>query len=272
MSIDYDKLLECAVETARTGGKHALDNWNRRGEILKSFTHDVKLKLDVESQERARAVVKSHFPKHAVLAEEDIESHKLEWPKDQVVWVIDPIDGTVNFTHGFPFWCTSVAATIGGETVAGAIYAPALDKLFIARNGSPAMCNDRVLRVSNVKKVADSIVMTGVDRNVGTGVAPQAFFNAIAPHAQKMRVMGCAALDLCHVASGFAEGYFEAGIFLWDVAAARLVIQQAGGTAEIMASSPGHCLCFIASNGLIHDELKALIAPLAAKFGNPKCR
>lgn len=264
--MNLDILLDCAVETARTAGRYALDNWSRRGEILQSFSHDVKLMLDVETQGKAQAVIRKHFPDHAILAEEDQASHGKEEPSDRVVWVLDPIDGTVNFSHGFPFWCTSVAATIGGRTVAGAIYAPALDQLFVAKQGGPALCNDRVLKVSNVKSLSESIVMTGVDRNGGTCLAPVEFFQALAVRAQKMRVMGVAALDLCQVASGRAEGYFESGIYPWDIAAARLVITQAGGTEEILFSLGENRLCFLATNGLIHDQLKEVIAPLISRL------
>ncbi len=231
--------------------------------------HDVKLKLDVECQAIAEAVVRETFPDHEILGEENDyrsvappadEAGSL-WPmeSDDYVWVIDPIDGTVNFSHGLPRWCCSIGVLQGGRPVAGAIYAPELDLLYTATRESGATCNGKPIHVSDTATLRESIITTGVDRHKDGSVPPLSVFNAIADAAQRPRVMGVAALDMCLVAEGGADGYMETGIFLWDVAAAALIVQQAGGQVEIIKRENGFRLQCVATNGPIHEELKGVV-------------
>lgn len=251
-------LISCAVSAARAAGAHALQNQHRRGEVIASFKHDVKLKLDVECQQIIEDIVLKTFPQHAFLGE---ESSKHETIDNEYVWVADPIDGTVNFTHGFPYWCTSIAVQRNGETVAGAVYAPALQELYTAEKDKEAFCNDTPVRVSKTAGLKQSMVMTGMDRDNEPGHEPYSIFRAIADNTQKARITGSAALDICQVAAGRADGYFESCIYLWDIAAAGLIAQQAGGQTEIIhyPSDNIYRMRFIASNGIIHNELRALI-------------
>jgi myo-inositol-1(or 4)-monophosphatase len=165
----------------------------------------------------------------------------------------------VNFTHGLPYWCCSVAVRRGRQTVAGAVFAPQCDVLYTAAAGLPALCNGSALRVSSVRKLREAIVMTGLDQKVNPKMKRLALFRAIADRSQKTRVMGAAALDLCRVAAGQADGYFEAGIFTWDVAAAGLIVENAGGRTEVLGEPEPHRLLFMATNGHIHQELRTLI-------------
>jgi len=258
-SIDIPVLLECAVEAARAGGRHALDNARRRREILKTFKHDVKLALDVESQREVEAAVRARFPDHAILGEEDPYDAAIPQSAAGYLWIVDPIDGTVNFSHGLPLWCCSVAVKHHDRTVAGAVFAPELNRLFTAAAGQPALCNGVPIHVSPTATLASAIVCTGTNKSGEPDVPPFTFFERIASAVQRPRITGCAALDLCFVACGAADGYFESGIFLWDVAAAGLLVERAGGRAEALGFLDAKRLRFVASNGLIHEELKRAI-------------
>lgn len=253
---DARQLLECAIAAARAGGGHALANIGRRGEALARLKHDVKLKLDVESQAKAEAVIRARFPDHAILGEEDPLEAQIPQNDSGCLWIIDPIDGTVNFSHGLPSWCCSVAVQRGKQVVAGAVFAPELNKLFTAAVGQPALCNGKPIRVSSTATLASSVVCTGTNKNPEPGMSPFHFFERIAAAVQRPRITGCAALDICFVACGAADGYFESGIYLWDVAAGGLIVRQAGGRAEPLEFLDAKRLRFVASNGLIHEELK----------------
>lgn len=276
MRIDPDQLLACAVKTARQTGAHAISQSARRGDIAKHLAYDVKLKLDLECQALAARLIRSSFPDHRFLGEEDETSTTTPLPvfsfatgadsvdadgKD-ILWIVDPIDGTVNFSHGVPLWCCSVAVAIRRKIVAGAVYAPVLDRCYAALAGRPSTCNDRFIHVSDRERLSESVVATGLDRSIGRKVPPFALFNAVAAKVQRARVLGSAALDLCLVADGSVDGYMEGGIYIWDIAAGGLIVRQAGGRTEQMARFPGNRLCFVASNGIIHSAIKTAIRPV----------
>ena len=273
MKLVLDRLLQCAVDTARAAGDHAYARSARRKDVIRTYAHDVKLKLDRESQAAAVGVIRSRFPGHQILGEEDESSTTAGQPAFRFqdgagpasadgadfLWIVDPIDGTVNFFHGFPLWCSSVALAVRGVIVVGAVYAPAMGLCYTAVAGGPAMCNGKTIGVSGTASLREAAIVTGLDRRDVTGLRSFALFNAMAVEAQKMRILGSAAQDLCAVANGFADGYFEAGIYIWDVAAAGLITRQAGGKAEILKRLPGNRLCFLGTNGRFHGKIRALL-------------
>ncbi|MEI6218395.1 MAG: inositol monophosphatase family protein [bacterium] len=276
MRINPDRLLACAVSTARQTAAHALSQTARRQDVAKTLAHDVKLKLDQECQIMATRLIRSSFPGHRILGEEDETSTTISLPdfsfatnsrilearEEDILWIVDPLDGTVNFNHGIPLWCCSVAVAIKQEIVAGAVYAPVLDRCYAARAGRRATCNGRTISVSDRKHLSESIIATGLDRTLGKNVKPYALFNSIAARAQRARILGSAALDLCLLAEGAADGYLEGGIFIWDIAAGGLIVQQAGGQIEQLARFPGNRICFLASNGIIHSAMRAAVRPV----------
>ncbi len=250
-------LLEGAIAAARLAGHHALANFARRQEAVSRYAHDVKLKLDEECQQIIQAELATRFPDHAIVGEEDATiGGRLG---TGIEWVVDPIDGTVNFSHGLPFWCCSIAALQKGKTLVGVVYAPALDVCYTARLGGGATCNGETLHVSPIAELSQSMVLTGLDKNPGKDLPPLALFQATSQHVQKARILGSAALDLCRVAHGQADAYFETGIYIWDIAAARLIITEAGGQEEILERLDQGRLRFMASNGLIHAAYKTLL-------------
>jgi myo-inositol-1(or 4)-monophosphatase len=256
-----EALLSCAVEAVRSAGAYALKQRHRRTETVAVSPHDVKLRLDIECQELAEAVIRNRYPRHAFLGEEDGATAARERVDSEYEWVIDPIDGTVNFSHGLPRWGCSIGVRRGDTTLAGAVFAPELDELYTAVDGAPALRNGAVIHVSETRELAESIIFTGVDKHVSARLPPLEIFRGIAAAVQRPRVMGCASLDLCQVAAGQGDGYFESGIYIWDVLAAGLIVTQAGGMTEILGSLPGGRLLFMASNGKIHEAFKGILNP-----------
>ena len=249
-----------AQQAARQAGEHVFTQLGRRSDTDRILRHDIKHKLDREAQEVATAVIRASFPDHAILGEETADA---KLPASDVRWIIDPIDGTINFTHGLPLWCCSVAAQIGEQTVAGAVFAPELGLLFEAQAGGPARCNGKPLRVSDTDRLEQALIHTGADKD-NSGVTSFRFFNRIAEVAQRPRVMGSAALDICWVAAGSTDAYFEPGIYIWDMAAAGFILACAGGRCEILHQYPGYKMAVLATNGRLHEPLKEAIAPLLA--------
>ena len=251
-------LLAVAQQAAREAGEHVLAKLDRRSDTDTILRHDIKHSLDREAQEVATAAIRATFPEHAILGEETADA---PLPPATVRWVIDPIDGTVNFTHGLPLWCCSVAAQIGEQTVAGAVFAPELGLRFDARAGGPARCNDVALHVSTTARLDCALIHTGADKNE-TKTGSFRFLNRIAEIAQRPRLMGSAALDICWVAAGRTDAYFEPGIFLWDMAAAGLILECAGGRCEVLRHAPGYKMAVLATNNRIHLPLRDALLPL----------
>ncbi|NQT93908.1 MAG: inositol monophosphatase [Lentisphaerae bacterium] len=253
------ELLDCTLAATRAAAGHALKHADRRDRVLHSSRHDVKLALDVESQEKAEAVILAAFPGHTILAEEETATTSAPATNSRYRWIIDPIDGTVNFSHHLPFWCTSIAVQDEGKTVAGVVYAPEMDELYAATSDRPSTMNDSPLHVSSTASLEKAIVNTGIYRHEDDDVPGPALLDAITRSVQRPRVIGSAALDICRVASGQAEGYFEAGIYPWDAAAGCLIVEQAGGRAEILLEREDQRIAVMATNGHVHEALKKVL-------------
>lgn len=254
MTPSYDDLLETAMAAATAAGRHAHDQSHRRREVHAQFEHDLKLQLDLEAQERADNVIHARYPDHAILGEEG--SHERAQPR--VRWIVDPIDGTINFSHGLPIWCSSVAAEVDGRVVAGAVYLPKLNEMYTATIERPATCNGKPIAPSTTDRMDRSMVLTGINKNIHQNPASMILFQDLVVDCFKVRILGAAAVDLCLVASGRADGYVEMGIHLWDVAAAALILQQAGGQYEVIEELGDHKMRVVASNGKIQKPLSAL--------------
>jgi myo-inositol-1(or 4)-monophosphatase len=245
------QLLDVAVAAARAAGDHARANLARRHEVFQRAAHDVKLQLDLECQAQTEAVIHQHFPAHAFLGEEGGDYIE----NAEHLWIVDPIDGTVNFSHGLPLWCASVAVRQAGRIVAGAVYAPMLQQLYTATAEGPALCNGQPLRVSTIRNLAEAVVLTGIFKEQPRSLE---LFAALTRALQKVRIYGSAALDLCLLASGQAEGYFESKIYLWDIAAAGLIAERAGARVEVLERFDALSCRLLASNGHLHAALKTI--------------
>ena len=248
-------VLEAAVLSVRAAGRHALDNSSRRGEIDVRFDHDVKLRLDRECQDRAEDVIRSIFPAHTLFGEEGGEYRE----EADYLWIIDPLDGTVNYFHGVPLWGSSVACQVRGEIVAGAIFLPVLDECFTATTEHATLCNGKPVQTSSAADLADSLVLTGLSHNVKSEENMDVI-TSIAHRARKIRVLGSASVDFCLVASGRAEAYFESSLHLWDWAAGGLIVQQAGAHFEVLEHYDAVRGRTLAVAPGVAQELRALVA------------
>jgi myo-inositol-1(or 4)-monophosphatase len=217
--------LQLCIQAATTAGRHAMNNLDRRQAVHKSFKHDIKLELDRECQTIAEDVIRSTFPGHAILGEEGV----LGGEKGQPEWIIDPIDGTVNFFHGLPLWCCSVAVREKGRVLAGAVYAPRLEELYTASFDGPAQLNHANIEPSKTAKLNEAILCTGLSTKDEEGAWKVNQLASVTQLVRKIRIMGSAALDICHVAAGRIDCYCEYSIYIWDIAAADLILRQAGG-------------------------------------------
>lgn len=264
---DYplDELLDCAMIAATAAGRHALDNAHRRTEALSITRHDIKLRLDVECQAVATHKIHSRYPGAAILGEEDLPSVLDENISSRnesgLEWVIDPIDGTVNFYHGLPLWCCSVAARRDNASLVGVVYAPELEVLYAATKESTATANDEPIHVSDVSTLENSLFLTSLNQKLDTDALLGDMISRISTSVRKTRVLGTAALDICRVAHGQADAYWEPGNYIWDVAAARLIVQQAGGSSSVLHTHPEpHRISFLATNGTLHKDFKNILS------------
>ncbi len=250
----HSTLLDVATEAVRAAGAHATTQGHRRAETLQAFDHDVKLVLDRECQDVIEAVIHRHFPTHPILGEEGSIAGSTGQPE----WIVDPIDGTVNFSHGMPMWCHSVAVRIGSDVVAGAVYVPPLGELYAATLEGPACCNGEAIAPSSCPDLRRAMVLTGLSKTIASGSSSFEALRTLVLSVQKVRIMGAAAVDICHVARGRAEGYVEVGIHLWDIAAARLIAERAGARAEVLATYPDGRMRFICTTRPLFEPIKDL--------------
>jgi myo-inositol-1(or 4)-monophosphatase len=208
-----------------------------------------------------RTVIADRFPDHDVLAEE-LSSGPLERSHSSQRWVFDPLDGTTNYAHGLPIFCASLALEIDGQPEVGAVYDPTRRELFTAERGEGAFLNGVRLHVSRADRLIDSLLVTGFPYDVHSqGGDLVGMFGAFLGRARAVRRLGSAALDLCYVAAGRFDGFWEQHLKPWDVAAGALVVTEAGGRVSGMDGSPFDPAAahLIASNGLVHDGMVGVI-------------
>ena len=210
--------------------------------------------VDKEIEAYIKSRIRRTFPKDGILAEESPEEQRGNGRK----WVIDPVDGTTNFAHGLPLFCISIALEEAGQILAGAVYNPVLNELFFAGKGHGATLNGKKIRVSAARKLERSLLVTGFPYDVQTH--PQRslpYFNWMIQRAQGVRRLGSAAIDLCYVAMGRFDGFFEVFLNPWDTAAGLLIVKEAGGRITNFEGKPFSIYerQVAASNGKIQREM-----------------
>ncbi len=224
-------------------------------ERQKGHAHNLVTEADTASEALILRRLLEAFPSHGIVAEEGGAGGS---DGAAVVWYVDPLDGTNNFAHGFPVFCVSMAAVEGGEVLCGVSYDPLRNELFRAARGQGAYLGDRRLEVSGRRLLAESLVATGFPYDKGSAADNNlAEFAAVMPRVRGIRRPGSAALDLAYVAAGRLDAYWEHGTRPWDVAAGILLVREAGGRVTDLAGRPPRIDGgrFVASNGVIHDEL-----------------
>ena len=211
---------------------------------------DLVTSADRESERLVVERLRRRFPHAAILGEEGGSSGS-----GDERWIVDPLDGTTNYAHGYPLWCVSIAYERGGELLAGAVYAPVLGELYAAERGSGATCNGAPIRVSATPNVCEALVCTGFLPSVYERNA--ANFARLSGVAQAVRRDGAAALDLCFVAAGRFDAFWERDLKAWDIAAGTLIVREAGGAVTAMDGSglelEGGSI--LATNGRLHHEM-----------------
>ncbi|MFK7691445.1 inositol monophosphatase family protein [Paenibacillus sp. HJGM_3] len=237
---------------------------------VKSSAQDLVTEVDRGSESLIRNLIRTHFPTHAFLGEEGVgagANASVQALKEvsgaEYLWIVDPIDGTTNFVHGFPFFSVSIALAHKGEVIVGVIYDPFHDELFVAEKGKGAYLKGKRMQVSGDAKLSDSLIATGFPAGT-TSTLPVNMkgLQALAPKVRNTRVIGSAALHLAYVAAGRLSGFWEIGLNSWDIAAGALLVREAGGEVTDTLGRPyslpvRHVL---ATNGRIHRELQLELA------------
>jgi len=253
--------LATAAEIVLRAGAIQLSRSESGFRIDKKGLIDLVTEVDVECERMCRAVIAERFPAHDVLAEE-LSNDPGERPVSTHRWVFDPIDGTTNYAHGLPIFCSSLALEIEGRAQAAAIYDPSRRELFTAERGEGAYLNGSRLAVSTTGELIDALLVTGFPYDVHQQTADLVgLFGAFLGQARAVRRLGAAALDLCYVAAGRFDSFWEQHLRPWDVAAGALIVTEAGGTVTGMDGSPFDAAAahLVASNGLVHDAVLNVI-------------
>ena len=256
-----DVLRAAAVEFARDAGALVLEGYGRIHAPERKGRIDLVTEYDRRSEARLLARIAERFPGHGVLAEES-GAHAAA-ADTGVRWVVDPLDGTTNFAHNYPFFGVSVGVEVAGEVVAGAVYDPVRDEMFAASLGQGATLNDRRIAISPCATLEDALLVTGFPYDVREHPERHLpLFESMLVRAQGIRRDGSAALNLCYLAMGRFDGFWEGNLSPWDVAAGSLIVHEAGGVLSDYLGAPfridARQIC--AANRTLHAELLAVIA------------
>jgi len=261
---DPRELRDVAAELATAAGAILREGYGRAHLPERKGRTDLVTEYDRRSERLVLDGIRRRYPGHAILAEESgAHAGGPAEPAGAVRWVVDPLDGTTNFAHNYPFFCVSIAAEIGGRLAAGAVYDPVRGELFAAAAGHGATLDGRAIRVSDVARVEDALLVTGFPYDVREH--PErllSLFGAFLVRAQAIRRDGSAALNLCYLACGRFDGFWEASLSPWDVAAGTLLVREAGG--RVTGYDGGEFRLdgreILATNGTLHEEMRAILA------------
>ena len=264
MSQALHPMLNIAIKAARSAGaiinRAALDL-----EVLKIGTkgpNDYVSEVDRAAEDIIIQTLLEAYPGHGILAEESGRAHGAK--NSEYVWIIDPLDGTTNFLHGFPVYAVSIALAHRGVVQQAVVYDPTRNDLYFASKGRGAFCNDRRLRVSKRTRISDSLIGTGFPFRKGDNFKRYVkMFEEVMQSCAGLRRPGAAALDLCYVAAGYYDGFFETGLNPWDVAAGSLIITEAGGLIGNFTGESDYLYQreVVAGNPKVYGQLVQILAP-----------
>jgi myo-inositol-1(or 4)-monophosphatase len=247
------KELEAAVTAVKAAGEVLRNDFGQHQEVKYKGEVDLVTRADKNAEQTIKEILQETFPNYGMLAEEGGELKS----EGNVRWIVDPLDGTTNYAHGLPLFCTSIALERGSEVVLGVVHDPMSNETYTAERGSGATLNGEPIGVSDTDEPIRALLATGFPYDRNEVPVALEIFGQFALRTQSMRRLGSAALDLCYVAVGRLDGYYERGVKAWDIAAGVLILREAGGK---VTDYSGHELDLergevVASNGPLHPDL-----------------
>ena len=250
---NVSKELDTALSAARKAGEVLRSRFGTEHKITYKGEVDLVTEVDAEAERVIREELLGTFPTHGMLAEEGGELAGEEGTR----WIVDPLDGTTNYAHGLPIFCVSIALERAGKVVLGVVHDPMGEETFVAERGRDATLNGEPIRVSDTDELIRALIATGFPYDRSKMPEALELFGRLAAATRGMRRLGSTALDLCYVASGRLDGYYERGIWPWDLAAGSVILEEAGGR---LTNYRGDKLDLagreiVASNGRLHSAM-----------------
>jgi myo-inositol-1(or 4)-monophosphatase len=255
---ELNELAQVAEEAARIGGD-VLREWSEKFTVSEKGPADLVTEADIASQTAIHEFIHTRYPQHSFLGEEGLSKNSGE---SGFRWIIDPLDGTTNYVHRFPYYAVSIGVEHHGELVVGVIYDPNRDELFAAVRGGGSTLNGQPMRVSRFSPLNQAMVIASFPPGVRADSPAMMRFLKVLPHAQTIHRSGSSALNLAYVAAGRLDGYWSTSLKPWDMAAGIVLVREAGGRVTKLDGSPidHHMMSLLATNGTaVHDELVALL-------------
>jgi myo-inositol-1(or 4)-monophosphatase len=253
-------MLNFAIQTARDAGQILLEKFGRKINITMKGDINLVTEADLASEKLIIERIKSYHPKHSILAEES--GNAVVYGDSKWKWIIDPLDGTTNYAHGYPCFCVTLALEHEGEIVIGVTYDPTRNELFAAEKGQGTTLNNKPVKVSAAEKLGDSLICTGFPYDFKQKENFARHLTEFLLNSRGVRRDGSAAIDMAYVACGRFDGFWEEGLNAWDVAAGVLMINEAGGQVTYYDGSPFSIYAppICASNGLIHSQMLQILS------------
>lgn len=248
-----------ALDLARKSGALLKDMFSRKHQIHYKGDINIVTEADKMSENLIIQEIRRVFPEHGILSE---ESDAIAGD-GKMRWIIDPLDGTTNYAHGYPVFCVSIALEKDGQVILGVIYDPTRDDLFFAERGQGAFLNSEKLSVSTLSNLSQALLATGFPYDIRESKNNNLdYFNKMAIRVQAIRRAGAAALDLAYLAAGRFDGFWELKLKPWDTAAGCLMVEEAGGVISDISGNPWNLESpdILASNGLIHEQMKKVLS------------
>jgi myo-inositol-1(or 4)-monophosphatase len=257
------RFLSTAIEGALAAGRIHRSFFRQNPRIDKKGPIDLVTAADLAAEREFRALIERRFPTHAVLGEEGVATGG----SAEYRWIVDPLDGTTNFAHGLALFCVSIALEIAGRVEVAVVFDPVADELYTAERGEGARLNGVPIRVSPTATLIDGLLCTGFPYTVGDDLAAHvSVFAAFLGRSRAVRRLGSAALDLCYVAAGRFDGFWEDGLHAWDLAAGALIVEEAGGRVTDFGDAAVDLARgqILATNGRLHSVMRETIAAARA--------
>lgn len=254
----FNEFTRTAIDAAQSAGDLLLKYFGKSIDVRYKGRINPVTAADERSQKLISGAIRRRFPAHTVVGEEDAVHRGC----GRYCWLIDPLDGTVNFIHGIPIFSVSIGLSLNGSVIAGVVYAPMLKELFVAQKGGGAFLNGKRIRVSTAGRLMRSVVITGFSYDIDRKAAPALRrLGGVLKQAEGIRRLGSAAIDLAYVACGRAEVFWEEGLSPWDVAAGSLLVSEAGGRVTDFSGGSDYIYgkSLLATNGRLHAAMRRII-------------